>query len=279
MSKSYILENAKVRLEISEDGAQIYSFIYKGDGLERIWNGDPTYWKQRNPILFPMVSNTPDKVQIFKGKEYHMGNHGFARYSEFSFVSQSDDTLVLRLQDSAETYEKYYPYHFKLEVTYHLLGAKLEILYRIKNDDEEEMPFGFGLHPAFRCPIADDEKFEDYHIEFSSLENGEGYPYDLIKDHKIALDYKYFDVMPTLLYQNLNSSTFTLSNGKRGVKVSAVGYPYLAIWTPKAPFICIEPWMYRSSRDEVGIPFKDRSSVICLKPDKTFVCSYSIEAF
>ena len=278
MSESYILENDKIKLTISTDGAQIYNFIYKEDDSERIWNGDPTYWKQRNPILFPQVGNTYDKTQVFKGKEYHMGNHGFARYSEFKLVSKDENSLVLSLKDDDTTYSQY-PYHFTMEVKYTLFDAKVEIAYRIKNDDEETMPFGFGLHPAFRCPIYDGENFEDYKLIFSSNE-GEGYPeLDLIKDHKIDLNYDIFDTFPTICYHDLISNTISLSNGKHGMHVSAVGYPYWGIWTPKAPFICIEPWFSHGDEEEVKLPFDQREGIIKLTSGDTFYFAYSIEAF
>ena len=181
MSQSYRLENEAIKLEISSDGAQIYSFVYKEDASQRMWNGDPKYWKQRNPILFPQVGNTYNKTQIFKDKECHLGNHGFARYSEFSYVKGDKESLTLSLKDDENTY-KDYPYHFEMIVKYKLIGKKVEISYRIINNDESVMPFGFGLHPAFMCPIYEGERFEDYHLEFSSYE-GKGYPeLDLIQD-------------------------------------------------------------------------------------------------
>ena len=278
MSENYILENDKIRLTISTDGAQIYNFVYKEDGSERIWNGDPTYWKQRNPILFPQVGNTYNKIQVFKGKECHMGNHGFARYSTFTLSSQDNDSLTLRLTDDENTYDQY-PYHFTMEVKYTLHGAKVEIAYRITNDDDEVMPFGFGLHPAFRCPIYDGESFDDYQLVFSSYE-GEGYPeLDLIKDHKIDLNYDIFDRFPTIVYHDLTSNTISLSNGKHGMHVSAVGYPFWGIWTPKAPFVCIEPWFSHGDEAENDIPFDQREGIINLSPADTFYCAYSIEAF
>jgi galactose mutarotase-like enzyme len=32
------------------------------------------------------------------------------------------------------------------------------------------MPFNFGLHPAFNCPIEPEKDFFDYHIEFNTPE-------------------------------------------------------------------------------------------------------------
>ena len=74
----YILENSEARVVISTKAAEIHSFVAKDNGIEMMWNGNPEYWAGRNPILFPQVGNTYNKTQVFKGKEYHMGNHGLA---------------------------------------------------------------------------------------------------------------------------------------------------------------------------------------------------------
>ena len=38
-------------------------------------------------------------------------------------------------------------------VTYKLEGATVKIIYKIVNDSDKVMPFGFGQHPAFNCPL------------------------------------------------------------------------------------------------------------------------------
>ena len=276
--EEFILENEDLKVTISTDGAQIYSIIYKEDGSERMWNGNEKYWAQRSPILFPQVGNTHDKKQVFKGKECHLGNHGFARHAKFSLAQRKDDQLTLYIEDDEKTYEDY-PYHFRLEVTYRLIAKKLEISYRIFNKDEATMPFGFGLHPAFNCPIYAGERFEDYHLEFSSKEKDDTEELKLIEDHKIDLSYEIFKKFPTVIYKDLVSNWIKLSNGSHGVTVAAVGYPFWGIWTPNGPFICIEPWFSHGDREVVDVPFEKREGVINLESGKTFYTAYSIEIF
>lgn len=272
----YILENSEARVVISTKAAEIHSFVAKDNGIEMMWNGNPEYWAGRNPILFPQVGNTYNKTQVFKGKEYHMGNHGLARNAEFSFVSSCEDSLTLSLKADENTMSLY-PYDFELQVRYQLIGKRLEINYTITNNDEETMPFGFGLHPAFNCP-ADNGAFEDYYIEFSSKEGEDTDELKLIKDHKLSLNRELFDKYKTVVYYNLNSAFVTLTNGRHGVKITCAGYPILAIWSPaNAPFVCIEPWHSHGDFAENNIPFEEREGIISLESGRSFLSAYSIE--
>ena len=48
----------------------------------------------------------------------------------------------------------------------------------------------------------------------------------------------------------------------------------MAIWSPKAPFVCIEPWMNLNVRDDR--PFEEREENIVLDPNTSFKIGYSI---
>ena len=142
------IENEVAVVEVKTLAAEITSFYDKEKNIEHMWQGDPQFWAGRNPILFPMVGSTWTKDYQIDGKTYKMGNHGFARHSEFTVESVSEDTIVLSLSDNEETRAQY-PFEFKLTVTYQLSGRKLTITYRIDNHSPRMMPFSFGLHPAF----------------------------------------------------------------------------------------------------------------------------------
>ena len=68
-----------------------------------MWQGDPQFWAGRNPILFPMVGGDVDQGLSNRRQNVKMGNHGFARHSEFAVESVSEDTIVLSLSDNEET--------------------------------------------------------------------------------------------------------------------------------------------------------------------------------
>ena len=167
---SYIIQNEKVLVEVDEHASEIHSFKDLETGIEYMWNGNPAYWSGRNPTLFPMVGSTYDKLLHIKGKTYATGNHGFARHSDFTCVKHDDHEIVMELKDSEETL-KQYPYHFTMDIHYVLQDRTLTITYDITNENEEGMPFHFGLHPAFNVPMDQTKKYEDYQLVFDTPQN------------------------------------------------------------------------------------------------------------
>lgn len=246
-----------------------------------MWQGDATFWSGRNPILFPMVGNTFNKKQVIQGKEYTMGNHGFARSAEFDVVDVTDDSVTLLLASTTETLEQY-PFEFNLYVTYKLIEKKVEISYSIINESNKDMPFNFGLHPAFKCPVEENEKFEDYRIEFSNKETLHGMygPLGLHNEKIIPCDYSLYETNPTICFEYPQSSSVTLTNGIHGVKVNLVGYRWLAFWTkPNAPYVCIEPWHSHGDLEELPQAFEQREGTLILKPNRSYTTAYSIEIY
>ncbi|HFU4208964.1 TPA: aldose 1-epimerase family protein, partial [Streptococcus suis] len=47
------LKNENLTVQFSELGGQIISIKDK-DGIEYLWQGDPTYWSGQAPVLFPI---------------------------------------------------------------------------------------------------------------------------------------------------------------------------------------------------------------------------------
>ena len=80
----YTIENVKIRCEIDSHGAELKSFVRKADGKEIMWDANPAYWNRTSPVLFPFVGGVKDKIYRFEGKEYSIGQHGFARDMEFT---------------------------------------------------------------------------------------------------------------------------------------------------------------------------------------------------
>lgn len=75
------LTNGVLTVEINEVGAELWS-IRKGK-TEYLWHGEPEYWNRRSPVLFPIVGSVWEARYRVDGKEYTMGQHGFARDMEF----------------------------------------------------------------------------------------------------------------------------------------------------------------------------------------------------
>ena len=164
------IENEKVVFEATERAAEITSFILKENGWEAMWQGNPEFWAGRNPILFPIVGSTFDKIIHLDGAEYKMGNHGLLRAAMFTLESSTENSMTFSYSSNEET-KKQYPFDFKVSVTYTLEGAGVVVHYDIENTGEGLMPFSFGLHPAFNCPYNPEKTYEDYKIVFPCEEN------------------------------------------------------------------------------------------------------------
>ncbi|MDO4198242.1 MAG: aldose 1-epimerase family protein [Erysipelotrichaceae bacterium] len=253
---NYLIENDEAVLIVNTKAAEIHSFRKKNDDYEYMWNGNKEYWAGRNPILFPQVSSTPTKTNIIYGKEYPMGNHGFARNSEFELFNRTDDSLTFLLKENEETL-KQYPFEFNLFVTYELKNTEVKITYNIVNNSDKVMPFGFGQHPAFNCP----EGFKDTKIVMDD------------KDELVISD-ELFDKYPTVVYDPNPYKKAVLYANNHELEVDFEGYNILAVWSPHAPFVCIEPWM--SGNPDPGLAFEDRPHSYKLSPGENQVISYSI---
>ena len=252
----YELKNDAVSLLVDTKACEIHSFKRNDDDYEYMWNGNEEYWKGRNPILFPQVSSTKDKTIKIDDKTYPMGNHGFARNSEFTFVEQDDNSLTFVLSDDEDTLRQY-PYHFDLFVNYVLDGYKLDISYKIVNKNEETMPFGFGLHPAFNTP----KDFKDVKLVLDDRDT-------------LEISNELFEKYPTYSYEPNPYTHASLFTNGHEIRLDFKGFDILAIWSPFAPFVCVEPWL--TPDPEEGVDFKKRRGMIKLEPNEVYNISYSI---
>ena len=82
----YKIYNDDFDVIIDSKGCEIISVVRKQDSKQYIWNGNPDAWKRHTPVLFPLVGRYKNDTSVYKGKEYHMTQHGFARDSEFTLV-------------------------------------------------------------------------------------------------------------------------------------------------------------------------------------------------
>lgn len=272
---AFTMENDEAVVTVDEHASEIHSFKDKEDHNEYMWQGDPKYWSGRNPTLFPMVGSTWDKILHINGKEYKTGNHGFTRHSDFTCIEHDQNHIVMELKDSRETLEQY-PFHFTMHIRYELKGKTVEISYAITNDNDEDMPFNFGLHPAFNCPV-NGGKFEDYYIhlnhpETSDFDNTHMRNCDHIDLERNALN-------NTIIIASPKSTEASLTNGKHGVTVTFHDYEWIAFWSPYAPFVCLEPWHSHTDFKENKVPFEKREGTRILKPHDTFHTSYAITIF
>lgn len=283
------LENEVTKIEVDTAGAQLQSFILKADNKDYLWSGDAKYWKRKAPVLFPIVGRLKNNTYNYAGKEYEMSQHGFARDMEFELIEHSAQALTYSLKATAETL-KIYPFQFELLIKYQLEKNKLKISYQVNNQDEKEMYFSIGAHPAFNWPLSKDETKSDYVLEFEHPENAARYLLAdglltgstkpmLVDSKTIKLKADLFE-NDALVFKNLKSEiiTFRSRSTEREVKIEFAGFPYLGIWSQsiKAPFICLEPWHGVADIQKSSGNLTEKIGIKSLAVGETFKTGYTI---
>ena len=287
---NYEIKNEHIKVKIKSFGAELNSLQKIDEDLEYIWQGDSKYWNRHSPILFPIVGRLKNDSYTYQNQKYNMTQHGFARDKEFEVIKNEADFMEFRLKSDEKTLE-IYPFSFELYLSYKLEKNSLIVSYKVINKSDDKMLFSIGAHPAFNWTLKEDEKKEDYFLEFENIKetkryflNDKGLVYkheDLkITDNKIALNEELFK-NDALVFNDSNIKTLTLknSNNEDFVKLNFEDFPYLGIWSKPsgAPFICIEPWFGVADDENSNQNFEDKKGIITLQKDEILSCFYSIE--
>ena len=287
---NYEIKNEHIKVKIKSFGAELNSLQKIDEDLEYIWQGDSKYWNRHSPILFPIVGRLKNDSYTYQNQKYNMTQHGFARDKEFEVIKNEADFMEFRLKSDEKTLE-IYPFSFELYLSYKLEKNSLIVSYKVINKSDDKMLFSIGAHPAFNWTLKEDEKKEDYFLEFENIKqtkryflNDKGLVYDSVDlkiiDNKIALNEELFK-NDALVFNDLNIKILTLknSNNKNFVKLEFKNFPYLGIWSKPsgAPFVCIEPWFGVADEDSSNQNFEDKKGLISLEKNEIFSCFYSIE--
>ena len=102
----------------------------------------------------------------------------------------------------------------------------------------------------------------------------------MLRDGEIALDYRVFRRLDTLIFQGLRSRRVSLRHkaSGRGVSLDFRGFPMIAFWTkPGAPFLCMEPWHGCAAYEDETGDFTDKPYVIRLAPGGEKRLIYTVE--
>ena len=283
------IQNDLLTLSVKERGAEMMHLQYKGK--EYLWQGDPKYWDERSPILFPFVGRLIEKRYRLNGKEYPLGLHGFAAGLDFTVTERTDDLLTMTLQNSPET-EAQYPFAFTFSVTFRLMGNTLETTYTVENKSDAVMPFGLGGHPGFQVPLNEGEAFDDYYLEFSHscqpdrvgltpavFLSGHDVLYPLEKGTVLPLRHDLFNDDAIVLKNMAREVTLRSKKSGDRVTVSYPQMPYIGFWhrpETDAPYVCIEPWTSLPGRQDVIEDLGCKSDLVLLPPGKVYQNTWRI---
>ena len=286
----HTIENDRLTVDVHADGAQLWSVRTK-DGAQYLWQGDPAYWGDRAPTLFPYVARLWQGRYEMDGRTYGMPIHGFAPGSRFALEGRTAESVTLALRDSGETFAQY-PRHFVFRVTYALAGDTLAVTYAVENRDARPMHFGLGGHPGFRVPLEDGKRFEDYRLRFAvpcepvrvgfsadCFVNGRDEPFPLEGGCVLPLRHALFDDDAIVLKRMAREVTLEAPGGARSVTVAFPDMPYLGIWhRPRtdAPYVCIEPWRSLPARAGETAVLETQADLVHLAPGETYENRWTI---
>lgn len=284
------LQNAYMRVEIAEDGAELMSIYNLKTQSELLWNGDAAFWKRRSPILFPNVGKTFGNVMRINGASYPTAQHGFARDRLFDLEESSETSACYLLRSDADTLARY-PYDFELRVRYTLMDNRLEVCWMVMNPGKEDMVFTIGGHPAFCFADAREPK-QNYMLRFpgkNQLEyilldpaSGTALPkkkYTLVLDnHQLPLSDALF-ANDAMIFDGaqIQEAWLCHRDGTPRIGVISPDFPNYGVWSVAgAPFVCLEPWAGRCDNHGYDGEVADKPNVNRVAPGETFEKSYTI---
>lgn len=286
------LENDQVKAVFSRHGAELQSLFNKATQTEYLWQADAKFWGRHAPVLFPFVGRLKDDQYQYANKTYAMHQHGFARDRDFEVREQQPDHLIFELNSSAAT-KQIYPFDFKLQISYRLRAASLEIAYQVQNLTDSEMYFSIGGHPAFNIPLQKDEAFDDYLVEFQPVGNYLKIPLTgNYTDNSAAQEDRMAGLRLTraafkndaLIYQLQRPVLLELTTTahQHGVRLDLPDTEYLGIWSPypaAAPFVCLEPWWGLADDIKATGELQQKHGIHKLAQQQLFKAGYTISIF
>ena len=244
----YYLENDFLKISVDTHGAELSSIFNKKAGKEMLWHGDPQFWGRKSPVLFPVVGKYKNGKTTYNGKEYALGQHGFARDSEFALVEHNDSKLVFALESNEDSLTKY-PFKFRLICSFELKNDTIIVGWKVENTDDRTIYFSIGAHPAFYCEKSKTVLSMNAENLKYSLVNSDGLytpeKYDV--ESSFVLHDNIFD-KDALIIENSGVTEVTLADMDKKYLTMKFSAPLFGIWSPtkkNAQFVCIEPWFGR----------------------------------
>lgn len=283
--------NDLLKLEISKAGAELCSVVNKKTGQEYMWTADKQFWARHAPILFPIVGSVWNGEYHSDSKTYKLGQHGFARDSEFEYLGTEGNKATFKLASNEKT-KGLFPYDFILKVVYELTGNVIRIHWIVENPTNGTIYFQVGAHPGFN--------YVDFHPEdkvkgYFKMNTNE-LKYKLIgskgclnvekeyvlkaEDGFYPITADMFDHDALVVEEGQITSISLCDKQKKPYITMNFDAPVTGLWSPtkkNAPFVCIEPWYGRCDRENFTDDFSKKDHVNKLEAGKTFHTSYTIE--
>jgi galactose mutarotase-like enzyme len=287
MDDTHTISAGGITAAIEADGAELCS-LRAPDGLELLWQAGPA-WPRHAPWLFPIVGRLTNDELRHRGQSYRLTQHGFARDLRFQWLERTARSCTLRLTDSAATRLRY-PFGFRLDISYAITEACLEMTVDIANTGEETLPASFGAHPAFNWPLLPGLSKDSYSLIFGEPEPApirrlsaglirtEPEP-SPVQGTVLPLAERLFAADAVILDAPASRSVRYAGPSGPSLDLAWSGFRELGIWSKPsgAPFLCIEPWRGLASPAGFDGEFSDKPGVMLIAPGETETLSFSIE--
>ncbi len=284
------ISNGILSVLIGEHGAELLSI--EKNGREYVWQGDARFWGRHAPILFPTVGKVAGGKFTVDGKEYNMGQHGFARDSDFTVKESSQSYAVLELSSNEDTLKKY-PFPFVLRAEYSVEYNSVIMNWTVTNPSDKAIFCQIGAHPAFL--YRDFKESDPVHGYISCIDaSGKqvnpvcncglsgGYATDrepMPIGELLPLTANTFDADALIMEGAQVYKTILMDKDKKPYLSVKSAAEVLAFWSPvgkNAPFVCIEPWLGRTDKADFNGDFKDREYVYRVGAGKSMVFTYEV---
>jgi galactose mutarotase-like enzyme len=281
------ISSAQISAEIDPHGAQLSS-LRDHEARDILWNGDPSVWAGRAPLLFPIVGTLAGGAYRLGAESFALSRHGFARGKDFEVESADAHRAIFKLSADSSTL-RVYPFRFELLVKFEIVARTLSVVTTVRNSSVEDMPASFGYHPAFRWPLPFGASRSSHFVEFDRDEPAPVRRLDAagllsptpqitpVADRILMLTDALFkdDV---IIFDQIASRgvTYGAPLGPR-LRIDFPDAPYLGIWTkPGAPFIAIEPWHGVSDPQGYSGDFKRKPGVFMVRSGTEFSASMTL---
>lgn len=281
------IQNEYLKITAKTAGAELTSVFSKTQNKELLWNANTDFWPRHAPVLFPIVGKLKNNTFAHQGKHYQLPQHGFARDNNFELEHQTENSLTFLLKSHAETLLKY-PFDFELRLVYTLQNNQLHTQYVVKNTGTETQYFSIGAHPAFMCPLFENEKLEDYYLVFEKPETldrhllADGlfdYSTESVLSHQreLPLNESLFE-KDAVVFKNMASEKVVLKSNKSNytLEFTYSGFPHFGIWSKKdSGFLCLEPWCGYSDYVDASGEISEKIAIQSLVPQAIFERTFS----
>ena len=288
----YTLKNDTLEIAVNKTGAELCKIVGVKNHIDFLWNANPDVWGSYAPNLFPIIGALKNDTYFFKDKPYKLPKHGFIRHNKaIELYEQTENSLVFKLGYN-EDLLKVYPFKFEFLMTFTLTNNSIEIKHTVKNIGNEPLYFSLGGHPAFKCPVFENDSYEDYSLEFEHPEHSKTHLINMQNglistktkpifnnSSNLALRHDLFND-DALIFKDLKSKKVTLKSATKGdiLSVTYNDFPYLGIWAkPEGDYVCIEPWLGIADSETSNQKLETKEGILKLADNSSFNASYTIE--